>query len=144
MTANYLRLYVHLVWKTWDHLPLITAQVRELVYPVILDKAGEMHGVAHAIGGVEDHVHTLIAFPATVCVSEMAKAIKGASSHALRTALPEQFFKWQGSYGAVTVSPSALPAVIRYIENQVDHHRRNALDAELERADEPDDLVKQA
>jgi hypothetical protein len=33
-------------------------------------------------------------------------------------------FDWQKEYGAFSVSPSAVEAVARYIENQKDHHRR--------------------
>ena len=32
-------------------------------------------------------------------------------------------FAWQSGYGAFTVGQSELPAVRRYIENQVEHHR---------------------
>ena len=53
---------------------------------------------------------------------------------------PDRFFKWQGSYGAVTVAPSGIPAVIGYIERQEEHHRRGDLNAELEAAFEVDAL----
>jgi putative transposase len=32
MRENYARLYVHLVWGTWDRLPLITPEIRVAVY----------------------------------------------------------------------------------------------------------------
>src|SRR5947199_5757910 len=119
MPANYLRLFVHLVWKTWDHLPLISPDVKAKIYPVMLHKAQELRCSVEALGGVEDHVHMLISFPATVCLSDVLKGIKGASSNAARLEFPDQFFKWQACYGAITVSPEGVPAVIRYIENQV-------------------------
>jgi REP element-mobilizing transposase RayT len=119
-------------------LPLITDDVRAVLYPVLLRKARELDCTVHALGGIEDHVHMLVAYPAPICMSEILKGTKGASSHAMRTAIPDRFFKWQGSYGAITVSPAHLPRLIRYIENQADHHRRGDLDEELERAAEPD------
>ena len=33
-------------------------------------------------------------------------------------------FHWQGGYGAFSVSQSNLEEVIRYIENQEEHHKR--------------------
>jgi putative transposase len=33
-------------------------------------------------------------------------------------------FHWQGGYGAFSVSQSNLKEVIRYIENQEEHHKR--------------------
>ena len=32
-------------------------------------------------------------------------------------------FAWQAGYGAFTVSPSQLPALIEYVERQEEHHR---------------------
>jgi putative transposase len=32
MRENYSKLYVHLVWGTWDRLPLITPEIRLPVY----------------------------------------------------------------------------------------------------------------
>ena len=139
MPNNYLRMYVHLMWKTWDHLPLITPDVRAHVYPILLHKAKELGCSALALGGVEDHVHMLVSFPATACLSEILKGVKGASSRAAQLEWPNRFFKWQGSYGAVTVAPSGIPAVIGYIERQEEHHRRGDLDTELEAAFEPDE-----
>jgi putative transposase len=139
MARNFLRLYAHLVWKTWDQLPLVTPDVRAVVYPVLLRKAGELGCSALAVGGVEDHVHLLVSFPATVAVSTILKELKGASSHAAQSAGPDRFFKWQGSYGAVSVSPSGLRHVIEYIENQEAHHRRGKLDGDLEAVTELDD-----
>ena len=60
MAGNYCRVYVHLVWKTWDKLPLLGADVVNIAYKVILSKAQDNKCPALAIGGVEDHVHVII------------------------------------------------------------------------------------
>lgn len=39
-------------------------------------------------------------------------------------------FHWQDGYGAISVSPSVVPAAIRYIENQEQHHRKVGFDTE--------------
>lgn len=111
-----------------------------MVYPVMLHKAGELGCSVLAVGGVEDHVHLLVSMPATVTISEVVKHIKGASSRAVHLASPDLFFKWQGSYGAISVSPKAIPAIIRYIEGQAEHHRRNELHPEWETAEDSQEV----
>ncbi len=141
MAGNYCRVYIHLVWKTWDHLPLLQPDVVGIAYRVILSGSQENKCTVLAIGGVEDHVHVLIRLHSTAQIAKVVREMKSGSSHAINTAQPGKFFKWQGSYGAVSVSESALKSVIRYVENQADHHKRNYLKSELETididADEP-------
>lgn len=33
-------------------------------------------------------------------------------------------FSWQGGYGAFSVNPAEVEVVIRYIQNQEEHHRK--------------------
>ena len=49
---------------------------------------------------------------------------------------PDRFFKWQGTYGAVSVSPIALPVVVKHIQNQTDHHKRGDIHDSLEATEE--------
>jgi REP element-mobilizing transposase RayT len=74
-----------------------------------------------AFGGVEDHVHLLARMPARLSVSEVVKQVKGATSHLItqRLRIP---FKWQGGYGAFSVSKRSIPAARYYVLNQEQHH----------------------
>ncbi|MGB3238539.1 MAG: hypothetical protein WBB29_09600 [Geitlerinemataceae cyanobacterium] len=40
---------------------------------------------------------------------------------------PNEFFKWQGSYSAFTVSRRELDSVDNYIQNQATHHQKKSL-----------------
>ena len=46
---------------------------------------------------------------------------------------PDSFFKWQGSYGAMTIPEKSLSAVESYIMHQKDRHSRQTLEAEFEK-----------
>ena len=50
---------------------------------------------------------------------------------------PGQVFKWQGAYGAVSVSPQHVPQVSDYIARQKEHHADGSLVPEWEQP--PDD-----
>jgi REP element-mobilizing transposase RayT len=81
-----------------------------------------------AIGGIEDHVHLLTGFPSTLAVADLIKQIKGSSSHLISHEIkPGEFFKWQGSYAAFTVSNDNLDKVADYIRNQAIHHHQKSI-----------------
>ena len=45
--------------------------------------------------------------------------------------LPGTFFKWQGAYGAFTVSYSNIERVKQYIAGQAEHHRKRTFQDEF-------------
>jgi REP element-mobilizing transposase RayT len=136
-------LYVHLVWATWDRRPVLAADVRPVLWRAISEQAHRVGANALAVGGIEDHVHVLARYPARMAVSDLARHLKGASSWFARTTLrlgcDETGFRWQGAYGAFSVSRRGLEPVAAYIANQEHHHRTGTLIRPLERAaeDEP-------
>jgi REP element-mobilizing transposase RayT len=133
MRAPFTQLYVHCVWATWDRLPLITPQSEQPLYASINAKCDELKCQRIAIGGMPDHVHLLVRLHTTVAVADLVKGVKGTSSHLIaQKIIPNEFFKWQGAYGAFTVSKDGVPAVKAYIENQKEHHMQNDLWSEWE------------
>ncbi len=128
MRGNYTQLYVHCVWVTWDRLPMITPEIQTAVYAEIIHQCRQLKSTAISVGGVVDHVHLLVNIPPTVCISDLMKAIKGSSSHLVNNVIqPRKFFKWQGGYGAFSVSHQHIDRIANYIRNQPDHHKRKTL-----------------
>jgi putative transposase len=128
MRRNFTQLYVHLIWATWDRLPLITPNIKEQIYNVISYECKQLGCSVVAIGGTEDHVHLLTGFPANVAISELVKQIKGSSSHCVMNQIqPNEFFKWQGSYAAFSVNHQDLNEIAAYIQNQTTHHQNQTL-----------------
>ncbi len=139
MRAPYTQLYLHCVWATWDRLPLISPEIEAALYKAIIAKAHELKCGVVAIGGTVDHVHLLARFPTTLAVATLVKEVKGNSSHFMtHVILPEQFFKWQGAYGAFTVSKSGVETVANYIQRQKTHHAENILIEDWERCETND------
>ena len=112
MRGNFTQLYVHCVWATWYRLPLITPDIQEVIYASIIGQCHQLGGTVIAIGGIEEHIHLLAGIPPTLSVSDLIKNIKGSSSHLITHKIkPSEFFKWQGSDGAFTVSHNDIAAV---------------------------------
>jgi putative transposase len=129
------RLYVHLVWATWDRAPLITPEVQDRIYPVMQHQASRLGVQILAIGGIEDHVHVLARFPPTLSISDLVGRMKGASSHMV-TQIMGAPFKWQGAYGAFTLSKSGLVLAREYVLNQESHHHNGTTIRALEVTEE--------
>jgi putative transposase len=55
MRRNFTQLYVHLIWATWDRLPLITPNIKEQIYNVISYECKQLGCSVVAIGGIEDN-----------------------------------------------------------------------------------------
>ncbi|MEQ8382089.1 MAG: IS200/IS605 family transposase [Coleofasciculus sp. A1-SPW-01] len=128
MRSNFTQLYLHCVWATWDRLPLLTSDIQEAVYAAIIGECQQLKCTVISLGGIEDHVHLLISFLPTIAVSDLIKQVKGSSSHLVTHKIkPGEFFKWQGSYGAFTVSHDNLDQVANYIRNKPIHHRHKSI-----------------
>ena len=128
MRAPYTQLYVHCVWATWDRLPVLTPEIERPVYAAIVAKCHALKCEALAVGGMPDHVHLLVRLHPALAVSGLLKEVKGASSHLVtHQVCPGEFFKWQGAYGAFSVSKDALERVRAYIERQKAHHQQGDL-----------------
>ena len=132
MPESHTELYIHLVWSTWDKQPSLSVDIKHAVYACIKEECAKLGAQAIAIGGTDDHVHLLARIPSTLSVAMLAKQAKGASSHPATHELGCSEFKWQGHYGAFTVSTSALPNVQAYIREQERHHRKRTTDKHYE------------
>lgn len=83
------------------------------------------------VGGVSDHVHIVTTLPRTLSQAEMIEQIKKASSKWIKEVDTRyRPFFWQRGYGAFSVSPSQLEAVLQYIEAQQEHHRTRTFQEE--------------
>jgi putative transposase len=132
--SPYTELYLHLVWSTYDRLPLITPELQPRLYASLAHHSAALGAKVEAIGGICDHVHLLVRFPTTISIAEFVGKVKGATSHFVTHVLrsPEPF-KWQGGYGAFTVSKRNLGAVRDYVLDQEARHRVGRIYRAVER-----------
>ena len=133
MREPYTQLYVHVVWATWDRLPLLSAEREAMVYASIQAECRKLNAEMVGIGGTDDHVHVLVRMPTTLSVATLVKQLKGSSSHLVNhTGTSPEAFGWQGAYGAFTVSKGAIKKVIDYLARQKEHHRQGTVYEEYE------------
>jgi len=75
------------------------------------------------IGGYDDHEHLLVSLKSKHRLDYFVRDVKADSSVFIRKEF-DRSFEWQKGYGAFSVSPTALPAVRRYIADQRQHHAK--------------------
>ncbi len=123
MANSYTQIYLQLVFAVKRRESLIHKSWREELYKYISGIATAKKHKVYAIGGVEDHIHILISCKPHLSVSEVVRDIKANSSRWINERrLTSKRFEWQNGFGAFSYSQSALGNVIRYIQNQEEHH----------------------
>lgn len=133
----YWKLHYHFVWSTKKRLPLIDPTLEPALYRAIAAKAQDMGGFIHALGGTEDHVHFAVSIPPKLAPAKFIGDVKGNSSHFVNHVIKPDFeFYWQDEYGVLSFGERNLPAVVRYIHNQKQHHADGTLITAMERMDD--------
>lgn len=133
-SGTFYQLVYHFTWGTKNRLPLLTPTVKSLLFPYISYKCKELRYVLHAINGTENHLHLLLSLTPSILVQDVAKNLKGASSHFINkeSALGEVLY-WQDGYGVVTIRAEEIPIVTKYILHQIEHHMDGELSESLKR-----------
>ena len=88
----------------------------------------------YALNGVDDHLHILFELHPAVALAYLIKDVKLATSAWIKdNGLFQDFTNWQRGYSSFTYSQDAIPNLIRYIENQEEHHKKESSIDELKR-----------
>jgi putative transposase len=132
MAHTFTTLLTHIVFSTSGRAPFLPDAIRPDVHAYLGGILREMHAAPIAIGGTADHVHLLTRMPADLAVADCLRVVKTNSSRWVHERwLERRSFAWQRGYGAFSVSESNRDAVIRYIEDQAQHHQRLSFQDEL-------------
>lgn len=130
MPSTHTALYYHLVFSTKNREPWIDVDIRQRIHTYLGGIIRGQAGVALAVGGVSDHVHSLISLNATHRLCDVMRDVKADSSSWIKKELGLSEFGWQEGYGAFTVSPPDLEKVRAYVLNQEKHHEKKTFKEE--------------
>ena len=127
-SASY-QLYVHLVWPTKYRKPVLGKKLSPVIESMIAEVCQTKQYQLIIARAVVDHVHVLLGYKPTHCVSGVVRDLKSNSAKVAFekfSRLPEIIkmdVLWAEGYRAESVSPLNLEGTKRYIENQANHHR---------------------
>jgi putative transposase len=127
MANTYTQIYIQVVFAVSSRLSLIRNEHKEEIYKYI---AGIIRNDGHkliAINGMSDHLHILLGLKPDMALSDLVRDIKTNSSKFInQKRLTSGKFSWQEGYGAFSYGHSQLDTIIRYIQNQEQHHSRRS------------------
>ena len=130
----YWRLFYHFVWGTKYGEPLIDPHFQESLHKAVAAKATEMDAIAHAIGGIDNHVHLVASVRPSIALSTFIGQVKGNASHFVNHEIrPGHAFYWQDEYGVLSFGERQLSWVVQYVLNQAQHHGQGTTVGRLER-----------
>ena len=130
----FVKIWIHAVWGTKNRKPILTKEIRELLFQHILENAKSKQIHIDCINGYLDHVHCLLALNADMSIAKIIQLIKGESANwANKNDLVIPKFEWADEYFAVSISESMLDRVRKYVINQEEHHKKVTFIQEYEK-----------
>jgi putative transposase len=135
MANTYTQISIQLVFAVKGRQSLIPQQHAEELYKFItgiIQHPTRKHKLL-AINGMPDHLHIFVGLHPAMDISSLVRDIKSNSSAFINERrFVQGEFHWQTGYGAFSYSHSHRSEVIRYIQNQQEHHRRRTFRDEYE------------
>ncbi len=131
MANTYSQVHLQFVFAAKYRAALIAAQWQHDLYKYITGIVQNNNHKMLAINGMPDHIHLLVGMRPTQSMADLMQDIKGSSSKWINdNKLSESKFEWQEGYGVFSYSASHIPAVIAYIQNQQEHHKKKTFTQE--------------
>lgn len=124
MANTYSQIYIQIVFAVKGRDNLISTRWKHDLYKYITGIITNEGQKLIAINGMPDHIHILVGLKPTKALSELVRDIKANSSRFIndnKWVLGK--FEWQEGFGAFSYSHSQIPNVVKYIENQEEHHK---------------------
>jgi putative transposase len=124
MPQSLSKVLVHLIFSTKHREPLIGLEMCPRLHAYLVGILGNIECPSLQTGGVADHVHILFALGRTISQADVVEELKKSSSKWMKADGGVPVFSWQAGYGAFSIGESQADAVIHYIQNQQEHHRK--------------------
>ncbi len=131
MANTFTQIYIHIVFAVQGRHNLISKSWKDELYKYITGVVKSKKQKLIIINGMPGHIHLLIGLKPDMAISNLVRDIKANSSRFINE---KRFvsgkFNWQEGFGGFSYSHSQLPVLIKYIENQEQHHRKKTFKEE--------------
>jgi putative transposase len=123
--STYTQILYQIVFGSKDYTPFLTTENENMLFAYIAGILKNKSCHSYIVGGANNHIHIITHLHPTVALSLAVKDIKMASHKMIseNSSLFSHFPGWQVGYGAFTYTISSKAHLIRYVENQRDHHK---------------------
>jgi len=124
MPNSYTQIHIQFVFAVKYRSALIDREWKERLHQYI---TGIFQANKHKmlqINSMPDHIHIFIGMRPHQSISALIQNVKTESSKWIKEQNLYKNFAWQEGYGAFSYSKRQVDDVIRYIQNQEIHHRK--------------------
>jgi REP element-mobilizing transposase RayT len=131
MSQSLSQVILHVVFSTKDRRPWLDPAIAPRMHAYLATVCRDCDCQAYRVGGAADHVHIAARLARTISQADFLEKIKKTSSAWIKIH-GQQYneFHWQGGYGDFSIGWSQLAELVRYIERQEEHHRRQTFQEE--------------
>jgi len=132
MPQSLSKVYVHITFSTKKRYPMIDDNIKEELWAYIggICKALECNPIR--VGGYYDHIHICCWLSKKITQMKLLEEIKKNSSKWIKTKGKQyENFYWQDGYGIFSVNPAETERLIKYIDNQQNHHQKKKFQEEF-------------
>jgi REP element-mobilizing transposase RayT len=127
MANTYSQIYIQIVFAVESRQNLIAPAHNDDLQKYITGIVTAQRQKLIAINNMPDHVHILIGQRPDSALSDLVGDIKSGSTNFInRKRWVRGRFSWQEGFGAFSYSHSQLGSVVRYIQNQQQHHQKRS------------------
>jgi REP element-mobilizing transposase RayT len=131
MANTYTQIYFHLVFSPKHREALIQPRWKDELEKYITGIIQNHRHKLLAICAMPDHIHIFIGYNVNHLIPDLVEEIKTSSNAWIKERdLSEKKFDWQRGYGAFSHSHAQIDIVVKYINNQKEHHRKRPFNDE--------------
>jgi REP element-mobilizing transposase RayT len=122
--STYTQFLYQLVFGTKDHSPFLNTKNEDMLFAYIAGILKNKSCHSYIVGGACNHIHIITHLHPTVAPAFIIKDIKLACHKMIlqNNNLFSHFTSWQVGYSGFTYHISSKQNLIRYVENQREHH----------------------
>ena len=125
MANSYTQIHIQFVFAVKYRATLIRKEWKERLHQYITGIFQQNKHKMLQINSMPDHIHIFIGMRPHQSISSLVQNVKTESSKWIKAQGFCKFpFEWQNGYGAFSYAKSQVPNVIRYIQSQEIHHRK--------------------
>ncbi len=131
--STYTQILYQLVFGSKDYTPFLTTENENMLFAYIAGILRNKSCHSYIVGGACNHLHIITHVHPTVPLALIIKDIKLASHKMIleNRKLFSHFTGWQVGYSGFTYHISSKAKLIRYVENQREHHKIYSFKDEL-------------
>lgn len=131
MANTYTQLHIQLVFAVKGRENLIPQKHKEELHKYITGIVQSRVNKMLAINAMPDHIHIFLGLNPANSISDLVRDIKtNSSTFITQQKLTPHKFNWQEGYGAFSYAQSQVDAVIQYVLNQEQHHKKQTFKEE--------------